>query len=76
MWTRDDIKKAAIEKVISKGRISGDILQDIMLDVAACMALDNAASVAEGYGDPEIEHAINKLKDMFTTGTFVVEENP
>jgi hypothetical protein len=68
MWTRDDIHRAAEdakERAVQGQCLSKDVLQKVMLDVAVRMALDNAATVAERFGDPEIESAIKDLKDQF-----------
>ena len=71
MWTRDDIQReadAARERAVRRDCHSVPILARIMMDVAARMALDNAATVAESHGDPTIEDAINALKDQFPLG--------
>ncbi len=68
MWTRDDIQKAAEQarkEALAHQCYSMPILEKIMMDTAARMALDNAATIAERHGDPEIEDAINDLKDIF-----------
>lgn len=68
MWTRDDIwkdAKAARQRALEEGCYSVEILDKIMMDTAACMALDNAATIAEQQGDPAIEDAINELKAAF-----------
>lgn len=71
MWTREDIQRAARaarEKAIQDQTLSVERLTDIMLGVAARMALDNAATTAERIGDPEIRDAIDALKDQFPLG--------
>lgn len=66
MWTRDDMLaaiKVAPRRSHTDGCFSAETHLKIAIDTAARMALDNAATVAERYGDPEIESAINDLKD-------------
>lgn len=71
MWTRDDMLTAvkdAQRRALMEQCMSAEIHLKIAIDTAARMAIDNAATVAEQHGDPEIEGAINTLKDVHDLG--------
>ena len=67
MWTRDDIIAEAkkVEREYLANNQSTVILRKLVIDAVARLVLDNAATIAEQYGDPEIEAAINALKTDF-----------
>ena len=68
MWTRDDIIARAAQARIDylRHNQSAHICHMVVVDTVARFVLDNAATVAEQHGDPEIEQAINDLKDQFS----------
>lgn len=68
MWSREDIIAASrrASRDYLKSNQSADIHAAVVVDTIASMVLDNAATVAEQHGDPEIEDAINALKKNFT----------
>lgn len=67
MWTREDIieKAARAEAEYLRYNQSARICREVIVDTVAQLVLDNAATVAEQHGDPEIEDAINNLKSGF-----------
>jgi len=67
MWSRDDILRAAkrASEEYLRHNQSADINTAVIVDTVARMVLDNASEVAERHGDPEIEYAINGMKDAF-----------
>ncbi len=71
MWTRQDILKGVADAKLRylEHNQSARICEEIVIDTAIRMALDNAAAVAEQHGDPQIEDAIHDLQDQFTLGT-------
>ena len=66
MWSRDDIYKearAARDRAVANQCFSVPILEKIMMNVAARMALENAATIAHTrYGDVSIRDAIDDYK--------------
>ena len=71
MWPRDDMVRAAIKAqrtAQDDGCHSSVVLFNIAVDVVARMAIENAASIAEKHGDPQVEDAINQLKDHHSLG--------
>ena len=68
MWDRDDIHKQARmarDKAIADGCQSKVELEATLMDNAITLALDNAASIAESYGRPDIEIAIDDHRDAY-----------